>query len=281
MMRRWLRTLPLYYFILLTLLMLFSGGINEIHFKWKYFFFLNNFTSKPSGFFGESWSLAIEEWFYILFSSTLFIVTMLRFPKAKKPFFKIQASKFFGVVLIIFIALIWIVKLLVVNGYKHDDVFTIVIFRLDAIAYGILAYWVFYTLKITQNNILLLFSLSFLFISVSVIIKFVYTGLTIFGMIYYLVGGLGYAGLVLALSLYPWRNTSRFVSHISKISYSIYITHLSLILLPLLKFCQPATLFQKTIFLFVYMIFTYFASIFTHRLIEKPFNKVRDHYFAN
>lgn len=74
--RRWYRTLPNYY--------LFLG----LHVAWRawvlgypavistnreYFFFLQNFGQSPSYFFPETWSLAVEEWFYLLFALLLWL----------------------------------------------------------------------------------------------------------------------------------------------------------------------------------------------------------------
>ena len=61
--RRWYRTLPNYFLILSSLLLL---SIPEIDFaNFKYFIFLQNLYSPISPFFTESWSLSIEEWFYL------------------------------------------------------------------------------------------------------------------------------------------------------------------------------------------------------------------------
>jgi len=260
--RRWFRTLPLYYLILMTLLILTLIITNKVSFKWQYFLFLNNFTSKPSAFFGETWSLSIEEWFYILFSLLLFITSVTI--NSKKIVSKERAHNFFGCVL-----------------KKYDDMFTIVIFRLDAIAYGILAYWLFYNFRIVENKIFFLFSLSFILIFIAAIIRFKFSDLTIVGITYYLFAGLGYAALVLALYICRWKNKWRIVSHISRISYSIYITHLSLLLLPLIKLFQPATLLGKVIFMVVYTIITYLSSLFTYTVIEMRFNKIRDRYYLS
>jgi len=60
--RRWIRTIPVYYLVLFVKFILAPAvGLNIIY----YFLFLqNNFYG--ISFFGVSWSLVIEEWFYIL-----------------------------------------------------------------------------------------------------------------------------------------------------------------------------------------------------------------------
>lgn len=78
--RRWFRTLPNYYFILFLLLMIlpyiFYGGMSNPfkHTKIEYLFFLQNLYKPNSKFFDESWSLCIEEWFYLIVPILIFIL---------------------------------------------------------------------------------------------------------------------------------------------------------------------------------------------------------------
>lgn len=68
--RRWFRTLPNYYLILLANIVVVYLGVvhnDASRISWKYFFFLQNFSQPVLGFFWESWSLTIEEWFYLTF----------------------------------------------------------------------------------------------------------------------------------------------------------------------------------------------------------------------
>ncbi|MEJ0000426.1 MAG: acyltransferase [Verrucomicrobiota bacterium] len=72
-LNRWFRTLPAYYFF--VLFFAFFHG----HFFWQlvhhasYLFFLQNLAwNVQETFFGQSWSLAVEEWFYLLFPLLLY-----------------------------------------------------------------------------------------------------------------------------------------------------------------------------------------------------------------
>ncbi|MGZ5002373.1 MAG: acyltransferase family protein [Chthoniobacterales bacterium] len=73
-LRRWFRTLPLFWLFLLVNVVL------EISLRGRHLsaseilthgFFLRNFAAFHLSFFPESWSLAIEEWFYLLFPAAL------------------------------------------------------------------------------------------------------------------------------------------------------------------------------------------------------------------
>ena len=64
--RRWFRTLPNYYLFLGVNLAIAARGTIPSGVT-PYFFFLQNFAWVSPGFFPESWSLSVEEWFYLLF----------------------------------------------------------------------------------------------------------------------------------------------------------------------------------------------------------------------
>ena len=74
--RRWFRTLPLFFLFLLVNVWLefqFRGhrvGLGE---TLSHGFFLRNLAGFHMSFFPESWSLAIEEWFYLLFPAAIWL----------------------------------------------------------------------------------------------------------------------------------------------------------------------------------------------------------------
>ena len=110
--RRWFRTLPAYYLMILinTILFFFAnnqfifGGING----WSYILFLQNFSNQKQSFFSESWSLCIEEWFYLLIPLFIFFFNFLKKNKMQK----------FIIAVVFFYLLIMILKLLVVYNFE-------------------------------------------------------------------------------------------------------------------------------------------------------------------
>lgn len=69
--RRWFRTLPLYYLILIANVLIqhawqVVGGVPAALMGWQHLVFLQCYTMETLGFFPESWSLCVEEWFYLL-----------------------------------------------------------------------------------------------------------------------------------------------------------------------------------------------------------------------
>lgn len=70
--RRWFRTLPLYYLVLFLVAIINSQSI-----PYRNFVFLQNFNENALGFLAISWSLSVEEWFYLLVPFMLLICVKL------------------------------------------------------------------------------------------------------------------------------------------------------------------------------------------------------------
>jgi peptidoglycan/LPS O-acetylase OafA/YrhL len=77
LVRRWLRTLPLYFLWLALLLAAFPPPAHLQAYILKFGTLTQNLFQPmpPDFFFAVSWSLTIEEWFYILFPCLLFAAT--------------------------------------------------------------------------------------------------------------------------------------------------------------------------------------------------------------
>ena len=81
--RRWFRTLPNYYLFLALHLLWRTwvlGFPDQVATNWEYLFFVQNLRHPPGYFFPETWSLAVEEWFYFLFPLLLWMA-LRAFPR--------------------------------------------------------------------------------------------------------------------------------------------------------------------------------------------------------
>lgn len=75
--RRWMRTLPAYYAVLSVLIVQQYISTEDFSFPWSYIFFVQNYNENLS-FFSISWSLCVEEQFYLLIAPTLFFLHRLK-----------------------------------------------------------------------------------------------------------------------------------------------------------------------------------------------------------
>ncbi len=150
LIRRWMRTIPPF-MISLTIISLYTGNLFNEAFL-KYMFFVKSFFSiSNNDYFPIAWSLAVEEWFYIIFIPIVFFLKKMSFS-----FFKI----------IFFYVLLFFIVKLVFFYFSNDDLRRITFFRLDSIAFGFLLFLVINkvsgtTINLFHNNfkiILLIFS---------------------------------------------------------------------------------------------------------------------------
>lgn len=129
--RRWFRTLPNYYLFLgINILIFVVLSKVEVPGLAAYSFFLQNLTAPASAFFGESWSLAVEEWFYLLFPLSFYLVNRtLQITKIDY-----QKSLVFTIALFLIVPLI---LRLTATPWQESFHF-VVLFRLDSIMLGVL-----------------------------------------------------------------------------------------------------------------------------------------------
>lgn len=223
--QRWSRTLPNYYFFLI--LNIFFEFIFNRNNSFDYYFpflvFLQSIIYDKWTFFYNSWSLCVEEWFYLLIPLFLFVLLKLKIFKPKIIF------------LITCIVVILLVNLLRVYIYINNidgnlkiieemkfSIFT----RFDALMYGMLAAYIkFYYLNVWNKfknigfiiGILGLLIYYFLPVRSSFyihLISYTLTSLTIFSFLPYLV----------TLKVKETKIT-RIITHISLISYSMYLVN--------------------------------------------------------
>jgi len=132
--RRWLRTLPLYYlFVAINLAINVSLGTPNTNWGWN-IAFLQNFTTPAGPFFTEAWSLAVEEWFYLLAPVLIFALVKTGLP--------LKRAVLYAAVGGIVCATAWRMHV-VATG--HPDWLrgarSVVTMRLDACMFGVFASW--------------------------------------------------------------------------------------------------------------------------------------------
>lgn len=237
-LRRWFRTIPNYYLFVLVNTLLVFYGISDSKFNSAHLIFSQNLISKEESpiFFGEAWSLALDEWFYLIMP--IIIGAIFLFSKNRKIAF-ITAS----LTLILLPTLARMLHTTPTDFFEWDaEIRRITIYHLDATGWGVLAatinkwhpdWW--------KKN--------------PTIKALIGLALTIFGL-YFVVGLLHPAwmntytykiGAIFSISLIgigtfliipwatsinsSWKFTDWIVAKLSTYSYSIYLVHFPLILI--------------------------------------------------
>lgn len=135
MVRRWMRTLPIYYVWLVVLAIFLAPLIYPPHSGQlardllRYGTMTQNLAwPMIDGYFDVSWTLAVEEWFYLLFSAVLIALAMV-----------LQRRVAFWLSIGVFVGLPALLRWCFLAAGASDH---IVLFWLDCIAFGVIAAWV-------------------------------------------------------------------------------------------------------------------------------------------
>ncbi len=269
--RRWLRTLPLYYILYFIYLGVYNLFIDPRAFNWKYLFFLQNIVEKPVGLLGESWSLSIEEWFYLFLPALIFVVHHVTRIIAPIGIKKNYPFLFSAIIVIIGMN---IFRSIIINKTQLDD--HAVMFRLDACAYGLIAAYVSTRIQSMNNKkafYLGCTGLLFWLIAAIINIKPDSFGLE---LLYYPLCGIGTSISVLSLFYFSFTTQYSFIQYTSKISYSIYLVHLTAILIPFRKHIPPNEPLISSLILIPLIVLIFIVSSITYRFIEQPFLRWRE-----
>ncbi|AZA83166.1 hypothetical protein C1637_19480 [Chryseobacterium lactis] len=284
--RRWFRTLPTYFLILSILVICYS--IKEESFTFykmsRYYFFIQNFFHIPYLYFPEAWSLSVEEWFYILIPSFIFLLILV---------FKLQPKISIPVVVCIVICGVTFLRYTICLDHDEEKARTfhhIVIFRLDSIMYGVIgAYINYYYLKywnliprylfLTGIGIFALqkyLSLSNTFPDLTGLYKIIFEfSLTSLG----------------TLLLLPYLTTlkdrkyaiGKIITIISILSYSMYLIHMTLIK-NMILYSIPWTSFTKNYNIIIPVMYTlywgitFLFSTVIYKFYEAPMTRLRDQF---
>lgn len=292
---RWMRTLPPYYFVLLLLLIVsrsfvlpvqsyFLSFIQKMH----YFFFLQNFSSPHFGFFPESWSLAVEEWFYLLTPIVLFAFYSLLNINIKKAFIYTIVLFLIGAFLNRFYDYHIVYSQNIDDHLFNKAFYTIVLSRLDAIMFGVIgAYVSYFHHKIWVNHIKVFFLIGLfllLFNQFIVLLErfdFVpFSGwigiyLTCFSFPLFSLGILLLLPYLDGLKLKNKGKIFKTMTFISLISYSFYLLHFTLVSGCIMYYLEGILELDRFSYLVVYWSISILLSVLMFKYIERPSMNLR------
>lgn len=277
--RRWLRTLPMYFVALLAFLRFDYHGRHGLLDYPAYFVFMQNFAYKIPAFFELSWSLAIEEHFYLWFP-----LAFLLWERATK-----NAHLALILSALSFILIAYLFRFSHPLSPNWDDynllIRSTVLSRPDAIMAGVLIaatkyYWTtgFYWIKRGTPITATLFVLLCIwwFANKPHLMTSRAFQVNLFTV-----------QAILCALLLPWfdglhstSDAGGFFVLTSKLSYSLYLVHILVIIAvnnSLISMGLFQTIYDNPFILYpLYFSLFYFVSWITYHNIEKPFLHLRD-----
>ena len=136
-LRRALRTLPNYFlFIGINVAFWYAfqrarGDPSPWPLLPRYLFFLQNFGAHQAWFFAESWSLSVEEWFYVLFPLGLFLGLAV---------FKVPFRRLYWILALLMVSVPIALRAFVLSPEDWQlGITKVVLYRPDSIALGLVA----------------------------------------------------------------------------------------------------------------------------------------------
>jgi len=275
--RRWSRTFPPYYFYLLMMAALFPPFIAQLVHHKAYFLFLQNFAWDIPPFYSQTWTLALLEFFYLLFPLLLFLTSMF--------------TRNYLVRILVPMALLLVVPLAlkalhtqIETPVQFDQTFRKwVIFRLDSPIVGVAA-------ALLQSE-LPLFWAWFLhrswigLVTVSGLVSYYALGCPyLFSnhwaqVFFYPLSALAIAPLLPFLC--DWKFNRSFlgsvISSISQLSYSLYVCHFFAFILGFWLLAALGIPHDRWLIAYpIYTLFVIFFTCATYYLTEEPFIRLRE-----
>lgn len=269
--RRWFRTLPNYFLflginIVLIYFGLISGFLNE--YLSTFFVFFQNFYKPYDFLFWESWSLSVEEWFYLLFPLILFLLLKIK---------KVKAKNIILFTIVIFLIFPLIYRILQANQNKDFDLYfrKLVLTRLDTIGFGLLAAYIHYYHSVfwkKTKNIFFILGLLLLTLLVTTFNQSV----LFLETFYYSFIGLSIFFIIPKLeSLKNEPFPLKPVQFISRISYSLYLVHIPLLqIIP--KIFVVSSKLESLLLYGLFWLTAIALSYFVYVFYEKPIMNIRE-----
>lgn len=258
--RRWMRTVPAYYAVLTATLLQLYLTKDNFSFPWSHLFFLQNYTGDLSIFY-VSWSLSVEEQFYLLIAP-LFVVTLTLSHKNQ--------------------ILVLITLLICPSLFRYFELYNSLSethVRLDCCAMGVLLAYIKHYKKVVWD--FLQAKIVFLFISSVILYFFFYLARYNLGW-----GVSDPSKLILAFIFGIWivwgdqtnfsqkSLFSNIIMHISTRSYAMYLLHVdALALIKRLSIVDNLFAFYA-----LALTLTLLLSEFLYRFIELPFMNSRNKF---
>jgi peptidoglycan/LPS O-acetylase OafA/YrhL len=299
---RWLRTFPAY---LLTFAIHYYVSDPAPN-KFLYLIFAQNIITPPPGFFPHSWSLAVEEWFYLLFPCLLMAIAVIHGNYQNRYRIYLTGTVFFillGLLTKLGYHLLYqhdllaylLDQKLLLAGWKvfntpngnWDNMRKMVPFRIDAIAYGCLMAYVLDKQIISRKLSAWMLAIGMIGIVVcfQIIKHTVAAGKAdFFADVFLLPLCCCSFALMLPYAVFcprPGKQAVKLITSISLTSYSFYLLHLLVLEVVIGWYNSNLTHapIQKWIVFIGTYAFIFLISGLMYKLVELPFMNYRKKLF--
>jgi len=277
--RRWFRTMPNYYLVLLFNLIIIFVLKQQSEFNWHFLSFTQNLFNPHPNFYSEAWSLTIEEWFYIILPFLLVLI-----------FKVIKSTKraiLLSITIVFLFSFIMRVNAVYTSELSWDESLRkIVIYRLDSILIGVFSVWVqFYypslwKKKYTSLAIGLALLCVAIFLSETQLYKQPHVFTKIFTFSFFNFGTAFLLPYFSKIRHYKTR-LGGIITHISIISYSIYLLHYSIIYRIQCKLFYPETGSEGVMAFSAFILLTILISSINYKVFELPMTRLRERFSKN
>ena len=265
--RRWFKTIPMYLLIIICLILSYLNIYYANDFSLSFLIFTQNLYKANFHFLPHTYSLTIEEWFYILFP--VCVMFFLNFCKKNNSFY---------LSILFWISFAIIVRLIINLDLENWDIEIrkSLISRIDAPTYGILIYFLLknnYEKIKNHKNILAFIGVIFCLFFTYLLIK--KTSLLFNNVFYYT-----FIPLCISFSL-PYfyflnftKKINNFFRNQSLASYSIYLIHLPLMYILKNHFIVKSS-FKSILLLILSIALSYLIGLFFYKYYKKPVMDLR------
>ena len=276
-LKRWMRTLPAY-FTVIALIMIIDQD-----FYWSFMFFLQNYVPTQLKYFPVSWTISLEEWFYLTFPLLFYFVHKLFFKKF------LTAKSIFLIVVLIYIIGPFIFRIFAVllSPENHWDLYMRkrIFIRFDTIGYGLLISWINYYYADLLYKKVIKYSAFLLTIALTAFTWWVYnSSVDIYN------GGLNFTNslvlfpainlvcafaIIYALSFKAHKGglIPKIITIISITSYSLYLVHFQFFVFFLKKSTNET---QAWLYMSLAILVTFIVGFLLNMTVEKYFIQKRN-----
>lgn len=267
--RRWMRTYPSYLlFLFINIILITSIRVDSFPNILKFSTFTQSLLSPHPSFYGEAWSLAVEEVFYFITPLVMSLSILLTKNKRR------------GVLISMFIMLLipFILRIhaALFTNMTFNEIRSTSLYRVDSIMIGVVCAWLFIHGRI---NKFAKFGLILIPLSAYIAAKpDDYIDKSVFLKIFlFNIANIGFACLiVVGYKLNIGGVVNKITSHMARWSYAAYLTNLP-VLLTIRYFTQPPITVLNCIMLWVtFVFFTLLSAAIVYSLFERKVLKYRD-----